>query len=226
MNRSILVTALAAGSALAGAGYWLSRRPSPRALPSTVIPIIVPVIDLGIAEDVLEAMEHLRGDEVTLVLHTLGGCVTSCVMIANALRQFERSTAIGPYLAISGGTLIALNAQHLQMGRSAALSAVDPIVEGQRVKHLPEDDSKQPANARAREYEAAIGGFLLDTLTERLPGASDKVLSQAMDTFMGEHAPHEWPIRRIDVAALGLEVSPAAPSWAQMVDAYRRRWWR
>ena len=155
MNRSILVTALAAGSALAGAGYWLSRRPSPRALPSTVIPIIVPVIDLGFAEDVLEAMEHLRGDEVTLVLHTLGGCVTSCVMIANALRQFERSTAIVPYLAISGGTLIALNAQHLQMGRSAALSAVDPIVEGQRVKHLPEDDSKQPANARAREYEAA-----------------------------------------------------------------------
>ena len=225
MNRATLVTALAAGSALAGAGYLLSRRPRPRALPSNVITLVTPVIDLGVAEDVLEALEHIQGEEVTIVLHTFGGCVTSCVLIANALRQFGRSTAIVPYLAVSGGTLIALNARRLQMGRSAALSAVDPIVQGQRVKHLPEDEAKHGPNALAREYEAAISGYLLDTLSERLPGASDQVLGQAMDTFMGEHAPHEWPIRRMEVAALGLEVSSAASSWARMVDAYRKRWW-
>jgi len=225
MNRATLVTALVTGSALVGAGYLLSRRPRPRALPSSVIPIITPVIDVGIAEDVLEAMEHLPGDEVTIVLHTSGGCVTSCVMIANALRQFERSTAIVPYMAISGGTLIALNAQHLQMGRSASLSAVDPIVRGQRARHLPEDEPPNGIAAVAREYEVAIGRYVHDTLAARLPGASEEQLARAMDVFMGEHAPHEWPIRRPEVEALGLPVSPATRSWAEMVDAYRKRWW-
>jgi hypothetical protein len=140
MNRTAIVSALVAGSALVGASYlFKSRRPGPRALASGIIPIITPVIDLRVAEDVLEAMERVPGDAVTVVLHTLGGCVTSCVLIANALREFPQSTAIVPYMATSGGTLIALNARQLQMGRSAALSAVDPIVHGLRAKHLPEN---------------------------------------------------------------------------------------
>lgn len=87
----------------------MQRQSRPRRYPE-IIPIITPVIDMGIAEDVLEAMAHLGGDEVTLVLHTSGGCVASCVLIANALREFRHSTAIVPYMAMSGGTLIALNA--------------------------------------------------------------------------------------------------------------------
>lgn len=225
MNRSTLLTALVTGSALAGAGYLLRRRQSPRALPSSIVPIITPVIDFAVAEDVLEAMDRLSGDEVTIVLHTLGGCVTSCVLIANALRQFTRSTAIVPYMAISGGTLIALNATHLQMGRSASLSAVDPIVAGQRAKHLPEDAKADAEHALAREYERAIGGYLQQTLEARLPGASEPTLVRAMDLFMGEHAPHEWPIRRPELEALGIPVEPAARAWGEMVDAVRRRWW-
>lgn len=225
MNRSTLLTALVTGSALAGAGYLLRRRQSPRALPSSIVPIITPVIDFAVAEDVLEAMDRLSGDEVTIVLHTLGGCVTSCVLIANALRQFTRSTAIVPYMAISGGTLIALNATHLQMGRSASLSAVDPIVAGQRAKHLPEDAKASTEHALAREYERAIGGYLQQTLEARLPGASEPTLVRAMDLFMGEHAPHEWPIRRPEIEALGIPVEPAARAWGEMVDAVRRRWW-
>lgn len=223
MNRALLVTALAAGSALVGAGYLLRSRPSARAFPSSIIPIITPVIDIGVAEDVLEVMGQLPGDEVTLVLHTAGGCATSCVMIANALREFERSTAIVPYMALSGGTLIALNARQLQMGRDASLSAVDPIVRGQRARHVPEAPS--PSKAHAREYELAIGRYLHDTLVERMPDASEVELGRAFDVFMGEDTPHEWPIRWSDVAALGLEVAPAARSWAEMVDTYRRRWW-
>ena len=56
MNRTTLVSALVTGSALVGAGYFLSRRPRPRALASNIILIITPVIDLRVAEDVLEAM--------------------------------------------------------------------------------------------------------------------------------------------------------------------------
>jgi hypothetical protein len=225
MSRTTLVTALVTGSALVGAGYLLSRRPRPRALPSGTIPIVTPVIDVGVAEDVLEAMERLPGDEVTVVLHTTGGCVTSCVMIANALRAFEKSTAIVPYMAISGGTLIALNAQRLQMGGSASLSAVDPIIVGQRARHLPDDDKMMGLHALGQEYEDAIRGYMRETLAARMPGASEAKLTRALGVFMGTSAPHEWPIRRPDVEALGLPVSPAMRVWAELVDTFRKRWW-
>lgn len=224
MNRT-LVTALVTGSAIAGAGYLLSRRHTPRALPSSIVPIVTPVIDVGVAEDVLEAMEQLPGDEITLVLHTMGGCVTSCVLIANALRKFGRSTAVVPYMAISGGTLIALNAQHLQMGRSASLSAVDPILNGLRVRHVSADETMKGLHGLAQEYEVAMSHYLRDTLAARLPAANAAALDRAMGVFMGHHAPHEWPIQRPEIEALGLDVTPAARSWGQMVDAYRKRWW-
>ena len=225
MNRTAIVSALVAGSALVGASYFIkSRRPGPRALASGIIPIITPVIDLRVAEDVLEAMEHVPGDAVTVVLHTLGGCVTSCVLIANALREFPQSTAIVPYMATSGGTLIALNARQLQMGRSAALSAVDPIVNGLRAKHLPENPT-DPMQVMAQEYEGAITRYMRDTLAARLPGVDEEALWNVVSVFMGENTPHEWPIRRDEVAALGLPVSPSARSWTEMVDTYRKRWW-
>jgi len=115
MHKAVMLTTLAAG-ALVGAGY-LGRRVQARApLRTGIIPIVVPFIDITVAEDVLAVMERLPDDRVTLVLHTLGGCVTACVLIANALQKFKDSTAIIPYLAISGGTLIALSATRLEMG--------------------------------------------------------------------------------------------------------------
>jgi membrane-bound ClpP family serine protease len=193
MNRTTIVSALVTGSALLGAGYFYLRNDArlsrQGALASNIIPIITPVIDLRVAEDVMEALERVPGDEVTVVLHTLGGCVTSCVMICNALRAFPRSTAIVPYMATSGGTLIALNATQLQMGRSAALSAVDPIVHGQRAKHLPEEP-KDPLQALAHEYQTAITSYLRDTLLARLPGIDEETLWTTVEVFLGEHAPH------------------------------------
>jgi ClpP class serine protease len=105
-------------------------------------------------------MEHLPDDRVTIVLHTLGGCVTACVLIANALRQFRDSTAIVPYMAISGGTLIALSATRLEMGGRASLSAVDPQIMGQRVKHLAESKDKPSIAALAREYDVSMRKYV------------------------------------------------------------------
>ena len=50
MNRAV-VTALVATTALVGAGYVLRRRTAQEAAPSRVIPIITPVIDLGVEAD-------------------------------------------------------------------------------------------------------------------------------------------------------------------------------
>ena len=108
MNRAILFTTVAAGAALVGASVLARRTAAAMLLAPGVIPIVTPFIDINVAERVLATMERLPDQPITLVLHTLGGCVTACVMIANALRQFSDATAVIPYMAVSGGTLIAL----------------------------------------------------------------------------------------------------------------------
>lgn len=225
MNRTIVAAALGA-TAFAGAALAFRRGRRDefwrKIEASTVIPIITPVIEVPTAEYVLSRMEHMPLDDVTLVLHTEGGCVTSCVMIADALRRFTRSTAIVPYMAISGGTLIALNAKKLAMGRNAVLSAVDPQIFGQRARHIPEAD-EDGLHPLAQEYDSAVSQYLRATLTDRLLGLADPAaLERAMAVFMGEHAPHAWPIKMPDLQRLGFLVESAGREWAGFVDEYRR----
>lgn len=226
MNRTLAFT-VATGAALFGAGYLLRRgdlRSPMLGLPADVIPIVAPFIDVTVADSVLAAMDRIRSDRVTLVLHTLGGCVTACVLISNALRQFRESAAVVPYMAISGGTLIALNAGRLEMGRHAALSAVDPVIMGQRVRHLAAANDDKSVAALAREYEVAMTGYLRDTLRTHVPEAK---LKPAMGLFLGEHAPHAWPIRRADIEAVGIPVKASADRWSTLIDGIRgRQRWR
>lgn len=214
--------ALAGASALFGMGLALHRRRYASELArcideSSVIPLVTPMIDMASAEYVLSRVERMPSDEVTVVLHTDGGSVTACVLIADAIRQFPRSTAIVPYMAISGGTLIALNARKLQMGRNAALSAVDPLILGQRARHV----SKKNAGLHpvAQEYGAAVSRYLEGTLRAHL--RDEDRLQRAMKVFMGETAPHSWPIKLPEVQSLGLPVALAHPRWGEFVDGYR-----
>jgi len=226
MSRVALVTALVTGSAIATAGYFALRRPRPRALPSGLLPIVTPIIDLRTAEDALATLDTFStADEVTVLLHTYGGSMLASVLIASALRDFPRSRAIVPYLASSGGTLIALNAAHLHMGRGASLSAVDPVLEdGLRARDVPDDEPRAAVKSIARHYGRAVRTFLRESLAARLYPRTGAPIDRAVALFMGDEAPHEWPIRRDQIDALGIPVEPVARDWADLVDATRRSW--
>ena len=43
-----------------------------------------------------------------------------------------------------------------------------------------------------------------------------------MSVFMGEAAPHAWPIHASQLEALGIPVELAEPTWAGLVDDQRR----
>ena len=221
-KSSIIFGAALATAAVAGAAYVLTRRErlSVGGDPS-VIPIFTPMIDLYTVDEVLARMEKIRGDEVTLVLHTPGGCVASCVMIADALAQFRRSTAIVPYLALSGGTLIALAADRIAMGRRAALSAVDPVVHGQRARHIEAGDDAG-RHAMAQEYYHAVHRQLRSMLARHLGSGTN--LERALSVFMGLDAPHEWPIYTLQLAAIGVKVVNDDAVWSDYVDSHRGAW--
>lgn len=224
MSRSPVLRSALASAFIGGTLSWIfDRARSPRP-PRHVIPIVTPVITMRFAEDILERMEHVGGDEVYLVLHTDGGEIAACVLIADALRRFERSTAVVPYMAFSGGTMLALNAKRLRLGKNAALSAVDPLIYGQRARHITpkQDRDPNPLHPLAAEYSVAVEGYLRQTLTARLAGAPSAAVERAMGVFMGEAAPHAWPIHAAQLEALGIPVEPAEPAWASLVDDERR----
>ncbi len=224
MSRSLVIRSALASAFIGGAITWLHGRARMARLPRNVIPIVTPVITMRFAEDVLARMEHIAGDEVFVVLHTDGGEISACVLIADALRQFARSTAIVPYMAFSGGTILALNAKRLRLGKNAALSAVDPLIYGQRARHIqPTHDKEQnPLHPLAAEYSTAVEGYLRQTLGARLAGAPQAALERAMSVFMGEAAPHAWPIHAPQLEDLGISVETAEPAWASIVDDERQ----
>jgi membrane-bound ClpP family serine protease len=224
MSRTLILRSALASAVIGGTITWLHGRTRTSRLPRHVIPIVTPVITMRFAEDVLARLEHASGDEVFVVLHTDGGEVAACVLIADALRKFARSTAVVPYMAFSGGTIVALNARRLMLGKNAALSAVDPLIYGQRARHIqPTRDREQnPLHPLATEYSKAVESYLRETLRDRLADTSPSELERAMSVFMGESAPHAWPIHAQQLAALGLSVELADPAWSGLVDQERR----
>lgn len=224
MSRTLILQSALASAFIGGAMAWAHTRARTLTAPRNVISIVTPVITMRFAEEVLAQMEHVQGDEIAVVLHTDGGEISSCVLIADALRRFARSSAIVPYMAFSGGTMIALNAKRLRLGKNAALSAVDPLIYGHRAKHIPPTHEKEinPLHPLAAEYSTAVEGYLRQTLRDRLAAAPPGALDRAMRMFMGEAAPHAWPIHAAELEALGIPVENAEPAWSALVDGERR----
>jgi hypothetical protein len=62
---------------------------------------------------------------IDVVLHTPGGEVFACELIATALKDRPNTTAYVPYCAMSAGTIIALATEKVVMGRYACLGPID-----------------------------------------------------------------------------------------------------
>jgi ClpP class serine protease len=85
-------------------------------------------------EQAFEVAERIRSAKrrpIALILHTLGGYAFPSEMIAQALKNYPgRKTAYVPYVAMSGGTAIALATDEIHMGPDAALGPIDSQYHG------------------------------------------------------------------------------------------------
>lgn len=73
-----------------------------------------------------EKIRRNKKSPLLLVLHTLGGYSFPSEMIANAIKKHPgRKYACVPYIAMSGGTVIALATDQIKMGKDAFLGPID-----------------------------------------------------------------------------------------------------
>jgi ClpP class serine protease len=78
------------------------------------------------AFNIVRQIRAAKDHPIAMVIHTMGGYSVPSDMIAKALSQHKgKKVAFVPYMAMSGGTVIALAADEISMGSAAALGAID-----------------------------------------------------------------------------------------------------
>ncbi|MEN3358626.1 MAG: hypothetical protein V7637_2608 [Mycobacteriales bacterium] len=182
-------------------------------------------IDVDDSEAVIRAIEMTGRDlPVDLVLHTPGGLVLAAEQIAAALASHEGPvTVFVPHYAMSGGTLIALAADHIVMSPSAVLGPVDPqlgdmpaasilgVVGRKDVNHV--DDRTLVLADVSRKAQEQVRAFVRRLLQPRL---GDKATELA-DTLSEGRWTHDFPIDVTTARSLGLEVSTDLPNEVRLL---------
>jgi len=177
-------------------------------------------IDIEDSEEVLRAI-HLTDPEVPidLVMHTPGGLVLASLQIARALKAHRgKVTCFVPHHAMSGGTLIALAADEIVMGRHAVLGPVDPqlgqypaasVLKVLRRKPPAEIDDRTMILAdQAEKAIEQVRRSVIDLVGERLPPEHARRLAEALSSGAWTH---DYPISFDQAKQLGLPVTDAMP---------------
>ena len=104
-------------------------------IPKRVNPVVQIEAQIGLSEEfgIDCALDKIRGKcdhtKLILVLNSPGGDIRSSYKVAKTLQnEFNDITVFIPHIAASGGTLIALAATRVVMGRISQLSLIDPQV--------------------------------------------------------------------------------------------------
>ena len=150
---------VAVGTSLQRRGPVLPRRETDPALRPTRTSRMVVVappygrITLTETEAVLSWMHRAPPGPFGMIIHALGGFSTAVDHLARAMRMYEHPiTAYVPYRAMSGGTLLALAADRIQMNASAILGPVDPQLAGFPAHSIATLLEKKPIERMSEEW--------------------------------------------------------------------------
>ncbi|HEY0283408.1 MAG TPA: hypothetical protein VGC27_12385 [Rhizomicrobium sp.] len=151
---------------------------------------------------------------IDIVLHTPGGEVFACELIATALRDRPNTTAYVPYCAMSAGTIIALATEKVVMGKYACLGPIDtqffgfPIESFVRLlKEKPiqnVDDTTVLLGYLAEKELKSARQRACELLNKHHFGSDDAC--QLTDFLVAGDLPHTEQIGRARAAELGVNV--------------------
>lgn len=164
---------------------------------------------------------------IDLILHTPGGIALAAEMIAMAIKKHPgRVTAIVPFYAMSGGSLIALAADEILMEKESILGPLDPQIDGLPARSLITLPARKPIEAISDQMvvlsEVAqrsvdqVKEFVKWLLEDRLPPKE----RDAVAVFLtGGYISHDTPIVPRVLRELGLNVQEGIPD--EVYDLFR-----
>ncbi len=165
-------------------------------------------------ETVTSQLSQFTGP-VGLLIHTQGGHFQPVMQIAQAVRRHGNVTAIVPYYALSGGTLIALAAKSVQLWPHAALGPVDPQIGCFSAGALEAVLlAKSPENIDDYTLGLAHEGRKALSETKRLLRSLIGDNAAAMQRLVSGGIPHSYPISYEEAKGLGLPVQRVQPDAA------------
>lgn len=180
----------------------------------------VPSISIEDTESVLmEVRATPPQTPIDLILHTPGGLALGAELIAMALKAHPaKVTVIVPFYAMSGGTLIALAADEIQMESFSVLGPVDPQIAGIPSAALQRLVKRKPIQYTSDEtlILADIARLAMDQtcsfvcwlLEDRMKAAEIKAVA---DLLVKGYLLHSTPITLELVRGLGLPAKAGIP---------------
>jgi len=179
---------------------------------------LVRYIDIDDAEAVLRAINDTpTGRPIEIILHTPGGMVIAAQQIATALADHDgHVTAVVTHYAMSGGTMIALAADELQIDPHAALGPIDPqlgqypaasLVEVSRLPGDHEDQTLLMADV-GRKAIVQVEQFAVRLLERHMTSVRAKEVAHLMSTGVWTH---DHPLLAPDLITLGLPIKVGVP---------------
>jgi ClpP class serine protease len=181
---------------------------------------LVRYIDIDDAEDVIRVIRDTDPDmPIDIILHTPGGLAIATLQIAAALRRHKGPvTAFVPYIAMSGGTLIALAADTIVMAPHAMLGPIDPQVGGYPAASVARVLRDKPM--AEVDDQTVILADIGEKATRQLRVAAEQLLARHMDPAKAAELAdqlskgqwtHDYPITADEAASLGLPVNTDLP---------------
>jgi ClpP class serine protease len=167
-----------------------------------------------------EKIRRAKKSPLLLILHTLGGYSFPSEMIATAIKKHSgKKETYVPYVAMSGGTVIALATDKIHMGKDAFLGPIDTQYRGYPAVAF--DQLKTDKHADAISDEVLLTSYMVDQhkltakkramkiLNDRhkIKGNEEHVVVELMDK--GRH--HAEPISAGDAADIKMNVDTSVP---------------
>ena len=187
-------------------------------------------IDIDDSEQILRAIRMTDAEvPIDLILHTPGGLVLASEQIAYALCSHTADvTVFVPHYAMSGGTLIALAADHLVMDQNAVLGPVDPQLRDRPAASILRAVSQKDVNKVddetliladvGRKAIKQVKQTVVRIVTNRADQETGEKLAEALATGKWTH---DYPITVWEARDLGLPVSTDVPEEVyDLMDLY------
>jgi len=125
----------------------------------------------------IHGMERDRG--LDLILHTPGGETAATESLVDYLRLMFGSNirVIVPHLAMSAGTMIALSASKILMGKHSSLGPIDPQIFGMPAHAVVEEFERARAEIKADHLAVALWQPIINKYSPTLIGECEKAIT-------------------------------------------------